>query len=65
MYHKKVLLCVVVATVFIATVSANDNCTSFECSSTLNQSDCSAKGEFLEIDTTVSCCPRCRSGLRK
>lgn len=67
MYHKRVLLCfaVAVATVYIATVSASENCTLFECSSTLNQNACSAKGEYLEVDTTVTCCPKCRRDLSK
>lgn len=63
MYLKNVLLCATI--VFISIVSVSGNCTLFECSSTLNQRACSARGEFLEVDTTLSCCPRCRSGLSK
>lgn len=66
MYLKKDLLCVAVTTVFISIIiSVRGNCTLFECSSTLNQSACAEKGEYLEINTTISCCPTCRKGLRK
>lgn len=64
MYLTKHLLCAAVTNIFILYASAtkNDTCESFQCLSSLTQNDCPDKA-FLEVDTTVSCCPRCREGL--
>lgn len=61
MYHRQVLFFIVF--LFISVASVVGNVTLFDCISTLNQSACSAKGEFLEFNKTVSSCPRCRGGL--
>ncbi|KAG4072873.1 hypothetical protein HA402_002616 [Bradysia odoriphaga] len=64
MYHQKVLLCLAaITTVFESVVCTEGNCTFIDCLSTLNQSACAANGQFLEIDTAISCCPRCRRGV--
>lgn len=65
MYLKKVLFSIAVIDVIVLVASEDVSSKSFQCLSTLGQSDCSAKGEFLEIETKDSCCPRCRKGLGK
>ncbi|KAJ6643176.1 hypothetical protein Bhyg_08132 [Pseudolycoriella hygida] len=63
MYLGKVSLGLAAAVVFVSILRVNGDCTQIQCSSSLTQHDCSARGEYLELNITNSCCPVCRRGL--